>query len=144
MEDKLKILIINGPNLNMLGKREPVLYGNRAFENYFHALEAQYDDISFEYFQSNHEGEIIDKIQAAANKYDGIILNPGGLAHTSVVLRDAILAIDTAVIEVHITNVFKREEFRHTLLLADACKGVIMGLGLEGYRLAAESFRTEL
>ncbi len=144
MDEKLKLLILNGPNLNMLGKREPVLYGNRAFENYFHALEAKYEDITFDYFQSNHEGEIIDKLQTADHEYDGIIFNPGALAHTSIAVRDAILAIDTPVIEVHITNVFNREPFRHQLLLADACKGVIMGLGLEGYRLAAESFRMEL
>jgi 3-dehydroquinate dehydratase-2 len=140
---EIKVLIINGPNLNLLGTREPKLYGNRAFEKYFNALRDEYENIELAYFQSNHEGQLIDKIHEARLEYDGVVFNPGAFAHTSVALRDAIMAVDVPVIEVHITNVFARESFRSRLLLADACMGFVAGLGLEGYRLAVERFRLE-
>lgn len=140
----IKVLIINGPNLNLLGTREPKLYGNRAFEKYFSVLQGEYENIELEYFQSNHEGELIDRIHEARSDYDGVVFNPGAYAHTSIALRDAIMAVEVPVIEVHITNVFARESFRSHLLLAEACMGVIAGLGLEGYRLAIERFRLEL
>jgi 3-dehydroquinate dehydratase-2 len=139
----IKVLIINGPNLNLLGTREPKLYGNRAFGKFLSTLQEEYEDIELEYFQSNHEGELIDRIHQARSGYDGVVFNPGAFAHTSIALRDAIMAVDVPIIEVHITNVFARESFRSKLILADACMGVITGLGLEGYRLAVERFRLE-
>ncbi|MCQ2262060.1 MAG: type II 3-dehydroquinate dehydratase [Bacteroidales bacterium] len=133
------ILIVNGPNLNLLGIREPQVYGNRTFEDYFQELKQQYPQIALEYYQSNVEGELINKLQEAGFSYDGIILNAGGYSHTSVAIHDAIAAITTPVVEVHISNIYAREEYRHHSLLSSACKGVICGLGLQGYNLAIQS-----
>ena len=133
-------LIINGPNLNLLGKREPNIYGNKTFGSFLEKLKSEYDDITIDYFQSNHEGDIIDKIQEANSKYEGIILNAGGYTHTSVAIRDAISSIDIKVIEVHISNINNREEFRKESLIAPVCIGSIIGLGLTGYKLALEYF----
>ena len=136
----MKLIIINGPNLNLLGKREPEVYGSTTFEEYFSALKKKYADISFAYYQSNVEGEIINKLHEVGFSYDGIILNAGGYTHTSVAIADAVAAIKTPVIEVHISNIHAREEFRHTSLIAKNCNGVITGFGLDSYRLAIESF----
>ena len=136
-----KIIIINGPNLNLLGKREPDIYGNMSFEDFFADIKDVYSsEIQLSSFQSNIEGELIDKIQEVGFKYDGIILNAGGYTHTSVALRDAVAAVKTPVIEVHISNPYAREEFRHTSLLSGVCKGIIAGFGLESYVLALDSF----
>jgi len=135
------ILIINGPNLNLLGKREPSVYGSQDFESFFTELSAFYaGKLSLSYFQSNHEGELIDKIHEVGFDLDGIILNAGGLTHTSVALRDAIAGVKTDVIEVHISNTHAREEFRHHSYLSSVCKGVILGFGLKSYNLALQSF----
>jgi 3-dehydroquinate dehydratase-2 len=134
----MKIIIINGPNLNLLGKRETSIYGEKSFDEFFKELKTQYPKIDLEYFQSNIEGEIINKIQETGFTYDGIILNAGGYTHTSVAIADAIAAIKTPVIEVHISNIYAREDYRHVSLTAAKCKGVICGLGLESYRLALE------
>jgi 3-dehydroquinate dehydratase-2 len=136
----MKILIINGPNLNLLGTREKSVYGNTFFEDYFKKLKESYKSVELEYFQSNVEGDIINKLHETGFSYDGIILNAGGYTHTSVAIADAVLAINTPVVEVHITNIFSREEFRHTSLIAPACKGSIAGFGLQGYKLGIESF----
>lgn len=133
------ILIVNGPNLNLLGIREPQVYGNRTFEDYFLELKRQYPNIALEYYQSNVEGELINKLQEVGFSYDGIILNAGGYSHTSVAIHDAIAAITTPVVEVHISNIYAREEYRHHSLLSGACKGIICGLGLQGYDLAIQS-----
>lgn len=133
------ILIVNGPNLNLLGVREPQVYGNRTFEDYFLELKRQYPNIALEYYQSNVEGELINKLQEVGFSYDGIILNAGGYSHTSVAIHDAIAAITTPVVEVHISNIYAREEYRHHSLLSGACKGIICGLGLQGYDLAIQS-----
>lgn len=133
------ILIVNGPNLNLLGIREPQVYGNRTFEDYFQELKQQYPQIALDYYQSNVEGELINKLQEAGFSYNGIILNAGGYSHTSVAIHDAIAAITTPVVEVHISNIYAREEYRHHSLLSSACKGVICGLGLQGYNLAIQS-----
>lgn len=135
----MQIEIINGPNLNLLGKREPEKYGHSSFEDYLELLKSRFPDISFKYFQSNIEGEIIDEIQKSGFSYDGIILNAGGYTHTSVSITDAIAAISTCVIEVHITNIAAREEFRHTSLIGRSCAGSISGFGLDSYRLAVEA-----
>lgn len=137
----LKLIIINGPNLNLLGKREPEIYGSRSFEDYLCSLKRKYSDIEIEYFQSNVEGEIINKLHETGFSYHGIILNAGGYTHTSVAIADAIAAISAPVIEVHISNIFAREEFRHISLLSPKCAGSIIGLGLDGYRLAVEYFK---
>ena len=121
--------------MNLLGKREPDVYGADSFESYYSSLQKQYPDISFDYFQSNIEGEIIDKIQATGFVYDGIILNAGGYTHTSVAIHDAIKSVTAPVVEVHISNVYARESFRHQSMLAPACKGVIAGFGMDSYRL---------
>lgn len=134
------ILIINGPNLNMLGKREPDVYGDQDFESFFEELKDVYTDLNLSYFQSNVEGELIDKIQQADEKVHGVILNAGGYTHTSVAIRDAIAAIKTPVIEVHISNPAAREEFRHNSLISGVAKGVISGFGLDSYILALDSF----
>ncbi len=134
----MKLLILNGPNLNLLGKREPELYGISDFESYYSKLEKEFLEVEFEYFQSNHEGSILDKLHE--DRWDGIVMNPGGLAHTSVVLLDAIKAIETTVIEVHITDVMKREVFRHVLLSSQACIQTITGKGLAGYHMAVQAF----
>ena len=128
-----KILIINGPNLNLLGKREPTIYGNNTFEDYLEQLREKYP-------QCNIEGELINKIHEVGFTYDGIILNAGAYTHTSIALHDAIKAVTTPVIEVHISNVHAREPFRHVSMISAACKGVVIGFGLESYRLALESF----
>jgi 3-dehydroquinate dehydratase-2 len=136
-----KIIIINGPNLNLLGKREPSVYGNQSFETYFETLKQQFGN-AFElaYFQSNHEGEIIDKLHEVGFSYEGIILNGGAYTHTSIAIADAISAITTPVVEVHISNVYAREAFRHHSHFSAKCKGVIVGMGLTGYALAILAF----
>ncbi|MDR0895261.1 MAG: type II 3-dehydroquinate dehydratase [Prevotellaceae bacterium] len=134
-----RILIINGPNLNLLGKREPSTYGSVSFEDYLDTLRRRYPDIQTDYFQSNIEGVLIDKIQQAGFEVDGIVLNAGAYTHTSIALQDAIRAIPAPVIEVHISNVHARETYRHTSLIAAACRGVICGFGLDSYRLAVEA-----
>lgn len=135
-----KILILNGPNLNLLGVREKSIYGDQSFENYFQNLKSKYDVLQLHYFQSNSEGAIIDKLHEIGFSFDGIILNAGAYTHTSVAIADAIAAINTPVVEVHISNVHQREEFRHHSYLSKNCKGIIVGFGLDGYRLALESF----
>lgn len=131
-------MIINGPNLNLLGKREPEKYGYQDFDSYFSALRKIYDDIRLEYFQSNVEGELINKLHEVGFSFDAILFNPGGYSHTSVAISDAIAAIKTPVVEVHITNIHAREEFRHHSLTAKNCVGVISGFGLVSYELALE------
>ncbi len=135
----MNVLIINGPNLNLLGVREPGIYGSRGFENYLTELREQFSDITIDYFQSNHEGAIIDKIHEVGFCIDGIVLNAGAYTHTSVAIADAISAVKTPVIEVHISNVHKREEFRHHSYLSPVCVGVICGFGLDSYRLGIEA-----
>ena len=136
----MKIIIINGPNLNLLGQREPEVYGNITFTDYFNELKFKYPSIDFEYFQSNIEGELIDKIQDAGFTYDGIILNAAAYTHTSVGIGDAVKAISTSVIEVHISNTFSRETFRHQSFISANAKGIIIGFGLKSYELALQSF----
>lgn len=136
----MKIQIINGPNLNLLGLREPSIYGSQGFESYLEQLKQQFEFISIDYYQSNIEGELINKIHEVGFNYDGIILNAGGYTHTSVALADAIAAVKTPVIEVHISNIYAREEYRHTSLTGKNCKGVLTGFGMDGYRLAITSF----
>ena len=140
MFEGMKIQIINGPNLNLLGLREPIVYGHTSFTDYFLELQQRFPEIEFSYFQSNKEGELIDKIQEVGFDYDGIVLNAGGYTHTSIALGDAIAAIKTPVVEVHISNVYSRETFRHHSYLSAHCKGVILGFGLDSYWLAVESF----
>jgi len=135
----MKIQIINGPNLNLLGKREPEKYGNVSFEDYLQLLQQQFPKIKIDYFQSNVEGEIINRIHETGFEYDGIILNAGGYTHTSVAIADAVAAIRAPVIEVHITNISAREGFRHNSIVGRYCTGSIIGLGLPGYRLAVEA-----
>lgn len=135
----MKIQIINGPNLNLLGLREPSIYGNTSIDEYIIKLKEIYTIIDIEYFQSNVEGEIINKLHEVGFSYDGIILNAGGYTHTSVAIADAIAAIKTPVVEVHISNIYAREEFRHTSLTGKNCQGVLTGFGMNGYRLAIES-----
>ncbi len=135
----MKIQIINGPNLNLLGVREPSVYGNATFGDYLAQLKSKYPDAEIEYFQSNVEGEMINKIHEVGFSYDGIVLNAGAYTHTSVALLDAIKAVSTPVIEVHISNVHQREEFRHKSMISAGCKGVICGFGLDSYRLAVEA-----
>ncbi len=135
----MKIQIINGPNLNLLGTREPGVYGNQSFEDYLTQLLSIYTILEIEYFQSNVEGELINKLHEVGFSYDGIILNAGGYTHTSVALADAIAAIKTPVIEVHVSNIYAREEYRHVSLTGKNCKGVLTGFGMDGYRLAIES-----
>ena len=136
----MKISIINGPNLNLLGKREPEVYGSQTFEDYFTALKSKYPQVELTYYQSNIEGELIDKIQEFGFSYDGIILNAGAYTHTSIGIGDAIKAITTPVIEVHISNTFSRENFRHQSYISGNAKGVILGFGLKSYELAIQSF----
>ena len=131
-----QILIINGPNLNLLGKREPGIYGNRSFIKYLETLEAMFPEVQLRYFQSNHEGELLDKIHELGFDVDGIVINAGALTHTSIALADALSAITAPAVEVHISNVHAREEFRHHSYLSAKCKGVIVGMGLMGYELA--------
>lgn len=135
----MKIQIINGPNINLLGKREPSIYGAQSFEDYLVELQKCYPDVDFEYFQSNIEGEMINKIHEVGFDYDGIVLNAGAYTHTSIALQDAIRAVTSPVVEVHISNVYSREEFRHKSMISCACIGVICGFGLKSYRLAIEA-----
>lgn len=135
----MRILIINGPNINLLGKREPSIYGSVSFEDYLDTLKALYPDVELDYFQSNVEGLLIDWIQEAGFSLDGIVLNAGAYTHTSIALQDAIRAVPAPVIEVHISNVHAREEFRHKSMISCACLGVICGFGLDSYRLAVEA-----
>lgn len=135
-----QLIIINGPNLNLLGKREPEIYGSQTFEDYLKVLQSKYSDIALDYFQSNIEGELIDKLQDVGFSYDGIILNAAAYTHTSVGIGDAVKAIETPVVEVHISNTFSREEFRHQSYISPNAKGVILGFGLKSYDLAIESF----
>ena len=134
-----KIQIINGPNLNLLGRREPGIYGARSFEDYLEELRQQYPDVQLSYYQSNHEGDLIDCIHSCGFEVDGIVLNAGAYTHTSVALHDALRAVPAPAVEVHISNVHTREEFRHRSLISAACRGVICGFGLDSYRLAVEA-----
>lgn len=136
----VKILIINGPNLNLLGKREPEIYGSDSFEDFFLRLKDQYPSIDLEYYQSNVEGELINKIHEVGFSYDGILINAGGYTHTSVAISDAIAAVTTPVMEIHISNIYKREEFRHKSIISKECIGMIAGLGLKGYDLGLQYF----
>ncbi len=138
----MKIQIINGPNLNLLGVREPGIYGSESFEAFLPQLQAKYPDVQIDYYQSNIEGELINKMQEVGFKYDGIVLNAGAYTHTSVALHDCIRSLKCPVIEVHISNVHQREEFRHKSMISAACKGVICGFGLDSYRLAVEALRS--
>lgn len=130
----LKIAIINGPNLNLLGKREPGIYGNQSFEDYLEELKGLFPQVDFLYYQSNHEGSLIDKIQELGFEYDGIVLNAGGYTHTSIALHDCIKAVTTPVVEVHISDIRKREAFRHVSMIEAACKETIAGFGMDSYR----------
>ena len=136
----MKIIIINGPNLNLLGRREPEIYGAHSFDDYFKELQNKFSDVDLSYFQSNIEGEIIDKLHEVGFSYDGVILNAAAYTHTSVGIGDAVKAIETPVVEVHISNVHAREEFRHQSFIAANARGVIVGFGLKSYDLAIESF----
>ncbi|WP_200816362.1 type II 3-dehydroquinate dehydratase [Pedobacter nyackensis] len=135
----MKIQIINGPNLNLLGVREPGIYGSQGFEAYLETLRDMYSIIEIDYFQSNVEGELINRLHEVGFDYDGIVINAGGYTHTSVAIADAIAAIKTPVVEVHISNIYAREEYRHVSLTGKNCKGVLTGFGMDGYRLAIES-----
>ena len=136
----MKIIIINGPNLNLLGLREPEIYGSETFENYFQKLQLRFPNVELAYFQSNVEGILIDKLHEVGFSYDGIIINAGGYSHTSIAIVDAISSIKTPVVEVHISNTFAREAFRHNDVLTAKCKGLIVGLGMDGYALAINYF----
>lgn len=136
----MKILILNGPNLNLLGKREPETYGKLSFEDFFNTLKSRFAQVEFEYYQSNVEGELINKLHEVGFSYAGIILNAGAYTHTSIALHDAIAAIKTPVVEVHISNIYAREEFRHKSLITSKCAGLITGFGMEGYALAVQYF----
>lgn len=138
MFETMKIQIINGPNLNLLGTREPGVYGNMSFEDYLVQLRAKFPEVEINYYQSNVEGELINKLHETGFSFDGIILNGGAYTHTSVAIADAIAAINTPVVEVHISNIYAREEFRHVSMTGKNCRGVITGLGMDGYRLALE------
>lgn len=135
----MKIQIINGPNLNLLGLREPTIYGNTSIDEYVKTLRLHFSQVEIDYFQSNVEGELINKLHEVGFSYDGIVLNAGGYTHTSVALADAIAAIKTPVVEVHVSNIYAREEYRHVSLTGKNCKGVLTGFGMKGYRLAIES-----
>lgn len=137
----MTIQIINGPNLNLLGVREPDVYGSTSFDDFLPRLRACFPDVQIDYFQSNIEGELINKLQAVGGQCDGIVLNAGAYTHTSIALADCIRAISAPVVEVHISNVHQREAFRHQSMIAAACRGVICGFGLDSYRLAIESFK---
>jgi 3-dehydroquinate dehydratase-2 len=140
----MKIIIINGPNLNLLGKREPEIYGSQSFEDYFKTLTAFFPEVELSYFQSNHEGALIDKIHEVGFSYDGIVLNAGGLTHTSVALADALGGVKTPTVEVHISNIHAREEFRKHSYISPKARGAIFGLGLSGYKLAVSYFLEKL
>jgi 3-dehydroquinate dehydratase-2 len=134
-----RIQIINGPNLNLLGKREPTVYGNQTFEAYLQELKNQFPDLQLDYYQSNIEGELINKLHEVGFSYDGIVLNAGAYTHTSIAIADAIRSITVPVLEVHISNVFKREAYRHHSYLSEACKGCIVGFGMDSYRLGIDA-----
>ncbi len=136
----MNLQIINGPNLNLLGQREKTIYGNKSFEEYLKELRVKYPKLTIEYYQSNIEGELIDKIHSVGFNFDGVIINAGAYTHTSVAIRDAIAGITAPVIEVHISNILTREDFRHSSIIGPVCKGSIQGFGLDSYRLAIESF----
>ena len=136
-----KIIIINGPNLNLLGKREPDIYGSQSFERYFKSLQEDFSDLELDYFQSNIEGEIVNFIQESSKKNSGIIINAGGYTHTSVAILDALLAVKKPTIELHITNIYKREDFRHKSLISKAADGIICGLGADGYVMALDGIK---
>ena len=140
----MKIQIINGPNLNLLGQREPGIYGSESMEAYLPQLQAKYPDVQIDYYQSNVEGELISKMQEVGFTYDGIVINAGAYTHTSIALHDCIRSLRCPVIEVHISNVHQREEFRHKSMISSACKGVICGFGLDSYRLAIEALVSPL
>lgn len=140
----MKILILNGPNLNLQGRRDTGVYGTRTFESFYAELQQRYTEIAFDYFQSNIEGELIDAVQQADGCYDGVVLNAGGYTHTSVALRDAVAAVGVPVVEVHISSILAREEFRHVSLLAPVAVGSVMGFGLDSYRLGIEALRMRL
>lgn len=135
-----KLIIINGPNLNLLGKREPAIYGSLTFTEFLETIKGKYPNVKIDYFQSNIEGELIDKLQEVGFSYDGIVLNAAAYTHTSVGIGDAVKAIETPVVEVHISNTFGREEFRHQSYISPNAKGVILGFGLQSYELAIQSF----
>ncbi len=135
----MKITIINGPNLNLLGQRETGIYGRESFESYLDKLRRTFSDVEIEYFQSNHEGALIDKIHEVGFESEGIVLNAGALSHTSLALADAVASVPARTIEVHISNVYSRETYRHQSFLSSRCKGLIVGLGLKGYKLAIQS-----
>ena len=137
----MRIQIINGPNLNLLGRREPSVYGNESFEDYLTVLQSLFPEVEIVYYQSNVEGELVNKLQEVGFSFDGIILNAGAYTHTSVALHDCIKAIDVPVVEVHISNIYAREEFRHTSLISAVCAGVVCGFGLDSYRLALEALK---
>ena len=137
----MKLQIINGPNLNLLGKREKNIYGDQSFEDYFKKLKIKFNNLELHYFQSNIEGELIEKIQEVGFNFDGIIINAAAYTHTSVGIGDAIRSVSSPVIEVHISNTHQREDFRHHSYISPVCKGVILGFGLNSYRLALESFK---
>ena len=139
----MKLIIINGPNLNLLGIREKEIYGETSFEEYLSTLKSKFKDVELEFFQSNHEGELIEKIQEIGFSYEGIIINAGGFTHTSVALRDAIASVSSPAIEVHISNILNREDFRKKSFLSDVCKGIISGLGLKGYEFAIDYFLSQ-
>lgn len=139
----MRLIIINGPNLNLLGTREPEIYGNRSFENYFEELQKIFPEDELEYFQSNSEGDLVDKIQEASTDFQGIVINAGAYTHTSAAIGDAIAALNIPVIEVHISNVFSREEFRHKSFISSHASGVIVGLGLMGYKLAIDFLKSK-
>jgi len=138
----MKVMIINGPNLNLLGKREEAIYGNISFDDYLKTLKDEFPKLEIDYYQSNVEGELINKLQEVGFSYDYVLLNAGGYTHTSVALTDAVAAIETPVIEVHISNIYTREEFRNKSLLSPNCKAVICGLGLDSYKAALSTLRT--
>lgn len=140
----MKIQIINGPNLNLLGKREPGIYGSESFESFLEALRQRFVDVQIDFYQSNVEGELIDKMQEVGFEYDGIVLNAGAYTHTSIALQDCIRSVTCPVIEVHISNVYQRESFRHHSMISCACIGVIAGFGLESYQLAIEYLTTRV
>lgn len=140
----MKIQIINGPNLNLLGKREPGIYGSESFESFLEALRQRFVDVQIDFYQSNVEGELIDKMQEVGFEYDGIVLNAGAYTHTSIALQDCIRSVTCPVIEVHISNVYQRESFRHHSMISCACIGVIAGFGLESYQLAIEYLTTRI
>ena len=139
----MKIQIINGPNLNLLGKRETSIYGSQSFEDYFQTLQKHFSDVDLQYFQSNVEGEIINKLHEVGFSFDGIIINAGAYTHTSIAIHDAIGGISTPVVEVHISNVYAREEFRHKSLITSKCVGMLTGFGLEGYEMAIQYLKNK-